>query len=62
MDESINEMVRILKSMGRISIMESIFDDHYLNVQEVKALFEKKGFSFELVEKKKTYYILEAHK
>ena len=62
LDESINEIARILKPLGRISIMESIFDDHYMNVQEVKELLKKKGFSFELVEKKKTYYILEAYK
>ena len=42
--------------------MESKFDDHFMNIEEVREIFEKKGFDSHLIEKKKTYYILQIHK
>ena len=62
LDESIDEMARILKPTGRICVMESKFDDHFMNIEEVREIFEKKGFDSHLIEKKKTYYILQIHK
>lgn len=62
LDESVKELARILKPTGKISIMESIFDDHFMNAEEVNEIFGKKGFVLKLMEKKKTYYILEANK
>ena len=60
LEESLDEFLRILKATGEISIMESIFDDHYMNADEVTLLFKKKNFILDIVDRKKTYYILNA--
>lgn len=56
--EAIEECRRVLKSNGTISIMESIFDDHYQTLEETKALFHSKGWDSTVTERKRTYYLL----
>ncbi len=55
---TVGEIRRVLKHGGAVYVLESVFDDHYQLSEEVTNLFGAERWSFEMLERKRTYYLL----
>ena len=62
MQKTVDELLHVLKDSGKISILENVFDDHYLTPQEIKNIFSDNDWSIKIITQEKTFYVLEIRK